>query len=104
MAYDAVFERVLFAGTVVLIVAGVLSAWTSVNVMRKLAGVFVAMLGALIALAVLGAPGWIVAAGGAVALAQVIMGGAIGVRLHEAYASSEMSDADKAEAEAERAQ
>lgn len=104
MAYDAAIERVLFAGAVVLLVAGVLAAWTSANLMHRLAGVFMGMLGALIALAVLGAPGWIVAAGGAVALAQLIIGGAITVRLHEAYASSEISDADKAEAEVERAQ
>lgn len=104
MAYDAFFERVLFAGAAVLIVAGALSAWTSINVTRKLGGVFVAMLGGLIALAVLGAPAWIIAAGGAVALAQMIMGGAIAVRLHEGYGSSEISEADKAEAEAERAQ
>ncbi len=102
MAYALVLERALFAGAVVLMLAGALSAWSAQNTARKLAGLLVAMLGAVMAVVALDAPAWIAVAGAALALAQLVVGAAVAVRLHESYGSSETADADRVEADAER--
>ena len=94
-------ERLLAGGAVALLMIGAATALTSPNAIKRLAGLSIAMLGGLAALAALGAPQGAIVAGAAVLLAQLALGVAIVVRLHESYGGIETPDLDTADAETE---
>ena len=88
-------ERLLAGGAVALLMIGAATALTSPNAIKRLAGLSIAMLGGLAALAALGAPQGAIVAGAAVLLAQLALGVAIVVRLHESYGGIETPDLDQ---------
>lgn len=94
----ALLMRVLVIAAVALISAGAVAAFASTNVAKRLAGLIVALLGALVGLAALGAPGQMLSAGVAVAFAQIALGSALLVRLHESYGETETPEIDAADA------
>jgi hypothetical protein len=94
-------ERLLAGAAVALLMIGAVTALVSANATKRLVGLGIAMLGALAALAALRAPEGAIIAGAAVLLAQVILGVAIIIRLHESYGGIETPDIDAADAEAE---
>lgn len=90
--------RALLGAAMLLAAAGGAAALISSNVLRRLAGIAVAQIGAALALAALGAPSQALVAAGAVAFAQIAAGVAILVRLQEAYGDIEANDVDAADA------
>ncbi len=90
-----------FAAGVLILLVGAVSASTSPNALHRVAGVLAAICGSLLSLAALGMGQDVLLAGAAVALAQVIVGVALAVRLQEAYGGIEVDDIDAADAAAE---
>jgi hypothetical protein len=100
--HDANAARIVVAAAIMLLMIGATAAWASGNAVKRLGAVIVAQLGALAAWAALGAPSGGLAAGVAVAFAQLAIGAAIMVRLQEAHGSVEIADLDAADASDER--
>lgn len=94
----AIAMRALLGAAMVLSVAGGAAALLSPNLMKRLAAIAVAQIGAMIALATLGAPSQALVAAGAIAFAQIAVGAAILVRLQESYGDTEASEIDAADA------
>jgi hypothetical protein len=94
-------ERALLTAAILLVVTGATAAWSSDNAMKRLAGLVIAGLGSMIALAVLGAPEAALIAGAAAVFAQLAVGAALLVRLQEGYGSIETPDVDLADAQGE---
>lgn len=94
-------ERALTAAAVVLLLAGAASAWTSANALKRLGGLVVAALGAIVALAALGAPQALLIAAAAALFAQIAVGAALLVRLQEDYGGVEIPEIDFADAQSE---
>ncbi|MBL8545605.1 MAG: hypothetical protein JNL81_04030 [Hyphomonadaceae bacterium] len=92
-------DPALAAFACALVVIGVASALVLTNAVKRLAGLVIAGIGALAALAVLGAPAGALTAGVAVLFAQVALGAAIVVRLQESYGSVASSEIDGADLE-----
>jgi hypothetical protein len=82
---------------VALVAGGAVTAFASSNALKKTAAVVTALAGALLALALLGAPSVALVAAVAVAFAYCVVGVAISVRLQEAYGSVETGDVDAAD-------
>lgn len=101
MAPDVLIERILLAGAVALLVVGAVAAWTSANVAKRVAAIALAHIGAVVALAVLGAPGPALIAGVGAAFAQLTLGVALIVRLQESYGAIEAPEIDAADASSE---
>lgn len=91
-------ERLVLTCAVGLLFGGAFLAWTNANAMKRVAGVFVAQIGAIIAIAVLGAPSQLFICGVAVAFGQLTIGAALLVRLQEAYGAQEIPAIDMADA------
>jgi hypothetical protein len=105
MAGEALLiERALFAAAVVMLMAGAVSAWSSDNAAKRVAGLVIACLGAVIGLAALGAPAGALLAGGAAGFAYLAVGIALLVRLQEAYGGIEATTIDSADAQSEPAE
>jgi hypothetical protein len=83
---------------------GAAQATAAPNATKRVGGIVVAHIGAVLALAVLGAPESVLIAAVAIALAQVVVGVAIVVRLQEAYGAIESRDVDVADDSAEPAE
>jgi hypothetical protein len=98
MAAADLFERLLIGGAMALLMIGAVAALMSSNAMKRLVGVSIATLGALAALAALGAPDGALVAGAALLLGQTVIGVAIVVRLQEGYGGVETPDIDTADA------
>jgi hypothetical protein len=94
-------ERILAGGATALLIAGAAAALLSPNAIKRLAGLTIAGLGALAALAALGAPDVALIAGVAVLFAQLAIGVAIVVRLQESYGAIETPEIDAADAQSE---
>lgn len=101
MAPELVLERLHLAAAVVVMMAGVLTAWTSASAAKRVVSLLVAMMGAVTALAVLGLPSALLMAGVGVAFATLIAGAATLVRGQEAYGSTEIPEFDAADAQSE---
>ena len=86
---------------VALVAGGAVTAFASGNALKKTAAVLTALVGAALALGVLGAPSAAIVAAAAIAFAYCVVGVAIGARLQEAYGSAETGDLDAADAEDE---
>lgn len=96
-----ILDRAQLAGAVVLLLIGVAMAWASANTAKRLAGLLIAQLGAMLGLAVLGAPQGAIIAGVALAFAHVLVGAALIVRLQEAYGGVEVAEFDAADEQSE---
>lgn len=94
---DPIVTRLLLAAAVAMLMLGAVAAWTSANLIKRVAGLVVAMLGAVAGLAALSAPPGLMIAGAAAAFAQLALGVALGVRLQEAYGGVEVADFDIAD-------
>lgn len=94
-------ERLLIGGAVALLMIGATTALVSPNAIKRLVGLSIAMLGALAALAALRGSEGAIVAGAAVLMAQLMVGVAITIRLHESYGGIETPDIDAADAEGE---
>ncbi|MES1156200.1 MAG: hypothetical protein ABUL73_00350 [Alphaproteobacteria bacterium] len=93
----ALLERLAFAAVVALLTIGAIVAWTAANMVKRLAGVIVAELAALVGAAVLGVGNEAIA-GAALVLASTMIGAAIIVRLQESYGGVEAVEIDRADA------
>lgn len=102
MALSAFALTIALAIAAALLMAGAVSAWTAASLGKRLAGLLVAHVAAIVCLALLGVATPAVLAGVAIALAYCALGAGLLARLQEAYASTEATDADRAEDEAER--
>jgi len=80
-----------------LVGGGAVTAFASSNALKKLAAVLTALVGAGVALAVLGAPSATIAAALAIAFGYSVVGVAVVVRLQEAYGAIEASELDAAD-------
>jgi hypothetical protein len=97
----AILPSAAFAIAVVLVLLGILSAWTASNAITRLAGVAIALLGGICALAALGAPPSAQIVAGAAAFAYLLVGAAIVVLVQENYGSIEAAALDSADSGAE---
>jgi hypothetical protein len=79
---------------VALIAGGAVTTFASNNALKKVTAVVSSLVGACVALALLGAPAAALVAGVALAFAYCIAGVAIAVRLQEAYGSVEQAHLD----------
>lgn len=82
---------------VALLTGGAVTAFTSSNLLKKTIALAVSLIAAALALAVLGVPGVAVLSATAIALAYVVVGVAITVRVQEAYGSAEIANIDAAD-------
>jgi hypothetical protein len=98
MSADLFVARALVAVAVMLTMCGVFAAWVSANVIKRVAALTVALLGALLGAAALGAPVALLIAGAAAGFAQLAVGAAIAVRLQESYGTAETPDINAADA------
>lgn len=90
-------ETIALALAAALLLAGGASALMAASFAKRVAGVMIAFLAALMALAVLGAPPAASAAAIAIAFAYVAIGVALAVRIQEAYATAESAEVDAAD-------
>ena len=97
-------ERLQLAAAAALLMIGAVTALSSNNVAKRLAGLLIALIGAVLGLAALGAPGAALIAGLAAVFAQILVGVALLVRLQEAYGVTELAEIDAADAESEPAE
>lgn len=97
---SAVALTVAFA----LLMAGAAAAWRSANIGRRLAGIVCAQIGAILALAILGAPPTATIGAVAICFAYTALGVAMIVRLQEGYASTEANEVDSADERSEPAE
>lgn len=104
MAPALLVLRLGLAASVVLLACGVALAWTSASFAKRVAGVIIALTGAIVGLAALGAPQAMMIAGAATLLAYVAIGVGVLARLQEAYGVTEIADIDSADADAEPAE
>ncbi|WP_395645350.1 hypothetical protein [Terricaulis sp.] len=101
MQLEFILERLHLGLAVALLLAGAVTAWTSTNVAKRVAGISVALTAALIALAVLGAPAALLVAAAGVAFAHLVVGAALLVRLQESYGGVETPEFDAADAQSD---
>lgn len=90
---------IMLAGAILL--AGVATAVSNASVTKRLMGVLIAMIGALLAAGAVGAPVALLIAAAALTLAYAAIGAALLVRLQEAYGSIETNEIDAADAESD---
>jgi hypothetical protein len=98
MLADLFVARALVAAAVALAVCGVFAAWVSANIIKRLAALTTALLGALLGAAALGAPDGLLVAGVALGFAQLAVGAAVAVRLQESYSTVETTEINAADA------
>lgn len=101
---DPIVARLLLALAVAMLMLGVVTAWASGNVIKRLIGVAVAMLGAIVALGALAAPQSFVIVAAAAVFAQLVLGAALIVRLQEDYGGVEAIEHDIADDDGEPAE
>jgi len=101
MALDVLIFRAEIAVALVMLLSGAVAAWASANVAKRIVGLLIAHLGAVLALAALGLPDAVLIAGTGVALAHLIIGAALLVRLQEAYGGVEAREFDAADEQTE---
>jgi hypothetical protein len=94
----------LLACAVVLLMIGAVTAWAGANAAKRLAGVVVALIGAVLGLGALGAPPALLIAGGALGFAHLALGLALLVRLQESYGGVESTEIDAADRAADAAE
>jgi len=95
-----ILVRLAFAAVVAMLTVGAVTAWTSTNLVKRLAGAIIAETAALVSATLLGA-GQAAMAGVAVILATTLIGAALIVRLQESYGVAEAPEIDRADIDAE---
>ncbi len=101
MAADVLLLRAELAVALVLLLSGAVAAWASGNVVKRIVGLLLAHVGAVLALAALGLPDVVLMLGVGVALAHLLIGAALLVRLQEAYGGVEAREFDAADEQTE---
>lgn len=101
MAAEVLALRLEVALSVALLAVGAVMALSSANVVKRVAGLLIAHLAALMALASLKLGGVVLMAALGVALAVLLLGVALLVRLQEAYGAVETLDLDTADSQSE---
>lgn len=101
MTDGLLLERLSLAAALALSFAGVVGVFAAPNLIKRLFCIVIAQLGALLAGAVLGAPGAALAAGVALLFAQVGVAAALIVRIQEAYGVVETPEIDAVDADDE---
>ena len=101
MAQASIALHLCLYAAVALLTFGAAVAWTSVAFTKRVAGVLLALSGAILGLSALGAPPALTIAGVAVLFAFAAIGAGVLIRLQEAYGSTELADVDAADADAE---
>lgn len=102
MAPEALIERVVGASGFFLLVIGLAGALLSTNLSKRLVGLVFALMGAVVVGLALAGPGAALTAGIVVALAYLLVGASLLVRLQEAHRNLEASAVDAADAASER--
>lgn len=97
-------SRLEFAAAAALLLLGASLAMVSANIVKRVVGVLMALLAALLGLSLLGAPAALLFVGAACAGAVMMLGAALIVRLQETYNSVEAGDLDAADAERDAAE
>jgi hypothetical protein len=87
-----------------MLLAGIAAAMSGASVTKRLIGVLVAMIGALLAAAAAGASLSLIVVGAALTLAYSAIGAALLVRLQESYGTVETFEIDAADAESDTAE
>lgn len=101
----AVWLTVLaLAGGVGLTMLGAVTAWAGANALKRLTGMAIAFIGAVLALGALGAPPALIVAGVVLMFAHLAVGLALLVRLQEGYGGVELTEIDTADRKAEMAE
>ena len=98
MIDDPIVARALVAVGLALSLCGVFAAWTASNAVKRVGALAIAMIGAVMAGAALGASDKLLVAAIAVAFAQLAVGAAFAVRLQESYGEVETDAIDAADA------
>jgi hypothetical protein len=98
MGLDTLALRAIVAVAAALLMCGVFGAWVSTNAAKRIAAVTIAMLGAVLGAAGLGAPTPLLIAGAAIGFVQLAVGAAVVVRLQESYGSIEAPEINAADA------
>ena len=101
MPPDILMARILLAVAAALLMLGAVTAWTSANIIKRVAALVLAQLGAIAGLCVLGAGSTVLLAGVVAAFAQLALGAALIARLQEAYGVIEAPEIDAADAQSE---
>lgn len=104
MTQEALTLRLLVAVAVALVAFGAVAAWVSGNAIKRLAGVSVAMAGAMLGAAALGAPSALLGGAAALVFAMLAAGVALVVRVQEGYGAIEAPELDQADAQDEAAE
>lgn len=99
MPVDLILDRIELSAAVALTMAGVVAAWTSQNIAKRVVGGVIALSGAMLALAVLHMPDQMLMAGVGVAFATTVAGAALLVRSQESYGVIETPALDLADAD-----
>lgn len=98
------FTAAVLAGAVALAMIGAVTAWAGANALKRLTGMTIALIGAILALGAIGAPPALIVAGVVLAFAHLALGLALLVRLQEAYGGTETTDIDAADRKTEAAE
>ncbi|MEZ5996003.1 MAG: hypothetical protein R3C25_09625 [Hyphomonadaceae bacterium] len=93
-AINVTSDQVIACASLALVIGGALLAWLSGNLFKRLAGIIVAASGALVTASALAAPESLITSGAAVIFVELVIGGAVAVRLYEAYGSIEAAEVD----------
>lgn len=94
----------VLAAALALVMIGAVTAWAGANAAKRLAGLVMALIGAVLALGALGAPPALLVAGVVLAFAHLALGQALLVRLQESYRGVETTEIDAADRNAEVAE
>ncbi|GAM98834.1 hypothetical protein U91I_02470 [alpha proteobacterium U9-1i] len=101
MSPETLVLQAEFAVAVVMLIAGAVAAWTSANIAKRVVGVAIAQIGAVLGAMALGATSAALMAGIVVAMTQLLVGAALLVRLQEGYGGIEAREFDRADDESE---
>jgi|CXWL01.1.fsa_nt_gi thiol:disulfide interchange protein len=104
MGADLFIERIEIGLALGLLMLGAVTAFVSGNVVKRLVGLLLANLGALLGLAALNAASALLLSAIAAAAATLIVGAALVVRLQEAYGGVEAPEFDAADEQSEPAE
>ncbi len=97
-------SALVLAGGVALAMIGAVAAWAGANALKRIAGLMIAFIGALLALAAVGAPAPLLAGGVALMFGYLGLGLSLLVRLQESYGGVETTEIDAADRKAEAAE
>ncbi|MGE0596618.1 MAG: hypothetical protein AB7P07_09630 [Hyphomonadaceae bacterium] len=104
IAPATVLDVAILAAALLLVFGGGALAWASFIALKRVLGLLLVFLGAVLGLALLGAPSGVLMASVAVALVNLSFGFALCVRLQEVYGGGDLDQIDSADANADDAE